>query len=177
MRSREAVTPFLAIFTSWLYLDVCLQLDQGEFLFHITVVFECRRFICRIQDTEDIQTHAIRALCVYFSQGLCQWQICFASSFSKRSNSVVRRCCEFTRCHRPLSRLATLVHVESQENKKLCFCTANLAQTRIQCEARLNVAPRDKRLLSIVITACIKLQQTNVINLSMEEVLWITISF
>ena len=26
-------------------------------------------------------------------------------------------------------------HVESQENRKLCFCTASLAQTRIQCEA------------------------------------------
>ena len=26
-------------------------------------------------------------------------------------------------------------HVESQENKKLCFLTASLAQTRIQCEA------------------------------------------
>ena len=48
-------------------------------------------------------------------------------------------------------------HVESQENKKLCFCTASLAQMRIQCEAsraktnlftllRLNVAPRDKGL-------------------------------
>ena len=44
-------------------------------------------------------------------------------------------------------------HVESQEDKKLCFCTASLAQTRIQCEAcraktklfilpRLNVAAK-----------------------------------
>ena len=26
-------------------------------------------------------------------------------------------------------------HVDSQETRKLCFCTASLAQTRIQCEA------------------------------------------
>ena len=26
-------------------------------------------------------------------------------------------------------------HVKSQENKKLCFCMASLAHTRIQCEA------------------------------------------
>ena len=46
-------------------------------------------------------------------------------------------------------------HFESQENKKLCFRTASLAQTRVQCEAsraktklfiflRINMAPRDK---------------------------------
>ena len=34
--------------------------------------------------------------------------------------------------HRPLSLGG---HVESQKNKKLCFRTASLAQTRIQCEA------------------------------------------
>ena len=55
-------------------------------------------------------------------------------------------------CYRPLSRGG---HVESQENKKLCFCTARLAlNSRLAeaCRAKtklfilliLNMAPRDK---------------------------------
>ena len=41
-------------------------------------------------------------------------------------------CHAINKSHRPLSLGG---HVGSQENKKLCFCTASLAQIRIQCEA------------------------------------------
>ena len=80
----------------------------------------------------------------------------FAVKFSKRRHYGFRDVIRLP--HRPLSLGG---HVDSQESKKLWFCAASLAQTRIQCEAnrpktklfillRLNMAAEWQRSIMIV---------------------------